>query len=73
MYLNIAVVSLDSVDNFGTFLILTADIDTYLNVRAFNLVVKSLAYIVQKTGTSCKSCVNAKLACHYACEVSDLY
>ena len=32
VYLNIAVVSLDSVDDLGAFLILTADIDTYLNV-----------------------------------------
>ena len=70
--LNIAVVSLDSVDYLGAFLVLAAHVNAYLNVRTFDLIAQRLADIVEQTCTSCKVCVNTKLGSHYACQMCDL-
>ena len=59
-------VSFYSVDNFRVFLIFLADIDTNLNVRTFDFGSKSLTYIVEKTRTSCKVCINAEFGSKYS-------
>lgn len=70
--LNVAVVSLDSVNDLGVFFVLAAYVNADLYVRTFDLVVKSLTDIMEQTCASCKGCVNAKLACHDSGEVGYL-
>ena len=65
-------VSLDSVDHLGAFLVLAAYIYADLYMGAFDLVVERLADIMQQTCTSCKGSVHAKLARHDTGEVSHL-
>ena len=61
--------SFNSVNNFRTFLVLLAYINTNLNMWTFNLRSKSLTDIMEKTCTSCDICVNTKLGSKDACKL----
>ena len=45
---------LDGVDDLGIFLVLAADVHTDLDMAALDLMVKSLADVMQQTGTACQ-------------------
>ena len=57
---------LDGVDDLGIFLVLAADVHTDLDMAALDLMVKSLADVMQQTGTACQRDVHTHLACQQA-------
>ena len=62
MRLHIAVVSLDSMDNFFVFLVLSCDVNTNAYVSALNLMVNSLTHVMKKTSSLRHSYIKSHLS-----------
>ena len=56
--------SQDTVYDLVVLLILLGYIPAYRNVRALDLMVDRLAYIMQQSGTLCQCYIGIKLCCH---------
>ena len=64
--------SVYSVDNDLAFLIFAGNVNADLDMRAFDLMIESLADIVKKTGSARHSRLETKLRSHDAAKISHL-
>ena len=70
--LYLAVVSGNGVNNIVVLLVFFSGLNAKLNMRAFKLTVKSLTYIVEKSGTLCRLNIGAQLCRHKPCDIRNL-